>query len=251
MALRGFEWSHPLAGHINVLNTGRFTTSGVGVPTLPAFYRWLDRHDGLAQFNHPGREPRLFDDFAFEPAVADNIFAIETGNKGTGNNDGEYLAYYPQALANGWTLAPTNNQDNHSLTTNSHRTVIIAPELSRPALLEALKQRRVYATDDPNIQVAFKHRDRWMGAVIDADGPLLTFTVEIWDDEPIRSVTLFHNGQPLTGLAPEAATHQLDWRPEVQATPGYYFLQVVSGNPLDPDDGHAAQIAVTAPIWVR
>ncbi len=56
-AIRGFEWSHPLQGHINVWNTSDFADLWRAGST-GSLYRWLiGRPGGLASFNHPGREP--------------------------------------------------------------------------------------------------------------------------------------------------------------------------------------------------
>jgi predicted metal-dependent phosphoesterase TrpH len=251
VAMRGFEWSHPSAGHINVFNTDAYTSS-IQSPSLRVFYRWLDRQNGLAQFNHPGREPLTFHDFDYSSSVADNIFAIETGNKGTGNNDGEYLAYYPDALSAGWHVAPTNNQDNHSLSTNSHRTVLIAPELTRSALLYAMKNRRIYSTDDPNINVVFKLGKAWMGSVVNTSKVTARFTVDIADDEPINKIELLNEaGIVLAEKIPGVSTDSIHWRPAIPALPGSYYIQITSENVYDNADDEAVQVTMTAPIIIN
>ncbi|MDY6825030.1 MAG: CehA/McbA family metallohydrolase [Thermodesulfobacteriota bacterium] len=253
VAMRGFEWSHLLAGHINVYNTDWYVSS-ITRPSLWSFYRWLDWNDGLAQFNHPGREPFVFHDFNHMPRVADNFFAVETGNKDIGNNDGEYLAYYPEALEAGWMLAPASNQDNHSLKTNTHRTVIVAPELSRAALLDAMQHRRLYSSDDPDIEVIFRQGDTWMGGTVNspADGSPVTFTIAVKDDEPVTHFALKDTGGNVVAeKIPAVTTGTLQWCPEVPAQAGGYYVQVTSANTIDKDNGQAQQLAVTAPIWIR
>lgn len=252
VAMRGFEWSHLAAGHINVYNTDWYVSS-ITRPTLRSFYRWLDWNDGLAQFNHPGREPLVFHDLDYKSSVADNFFAIETGNKGTGNNDSEYLAYYPDALQNGWAVAPTNNQDNHSLNTNTHRTVIVAPELSRAALLDAMRNRRLYSSDDPNIEVIFKQGGTWMGGTVTAaDTNDARFTISVKDDEPVNRIALLDtSGNVVTEKVPCKPINSINWSPKVPSATGGYYVQVTSANTLDEDDGQTEQIAVTAPIWIR
>ncbi|MFA6010740.1 MAG: CehA/McbA family metallohydrolase [Desulfobacteraceae bacterium] len=250
VAMRGFEWSHALAGHINVYNTSSYTNS-ILTPSLDIFYYWLDKHNGLAQFNHPGREPLVFRNFAFNKSVADNIFAMETGNKGTGNSDGEYLAYYPKALTAGWNVAPTSNQDNHSLTTNSHRTAIITSELSRGAPLSAMKKRRLYSTDDPNINVVFKLKDTWMGSEVYSNNEPLLFTVDISDDEFIEKIELVNgSGHVVAVKTPATPTDKIQWNPMVPGK-GIYYVKVTSENWYDDPDNHPIQIAVTAPITVK
>lgn len=55
VALRGFEWSDAVFGHINVWCSQRFTDPLRTLPTIRRFWRWLERRgrDGLVGFNHP------------------------------------------------------------------------------------------------------------------------------------------------------------------------------------------------------
>jgi hypothetical protein len=251
VALRGFEWSHALAGHINVFNTDKYTSS-ILTPTLDLFYLWIEHNNALAQFNHPGREPFKFRNFLYYSFVSDNFFAMETGNKDTGNLDGEYLSYYPDALSKGWRVAPTNNQDNHSLSTNSHRTVIIAPELSRKALFSAMKSRRMYSTDDSNIKVAFKFGNHWMGSIVETAAETLTFTIDISDDETIESIELVNGkGNVVAEKIPDVKTGTLQWCPQIPAVKDAYYVIVTSENRLDDPQAEPLQVTVTAPIFIQ
>lgn len=249
VAMRGFEWSHAIAGNICVYNTWTYTNS-ILTFTLGMFYNWLDGKNGLAQFNHPGREIGVFRNLGFDSDTADNVFAIETGNKGDGNNDGEYLPYYIKALDKGWNVAPTSNQDNHSLTINSHRTAVIAGELSREGLLEAMESRRIYSTDDPDMLVVFKCGDVWMGSSIELPGEDVEFIIGVKDNEKIEKVELITTGGET--IAEYICTDEtaLLWRPVVKATSGsYFFVKVTGFNELDDDS--EKQIAVTAPIRIK
>jgi hypothetical protein len=67
VAIRGFEWSHPWWGHITVWNTSSYTNAVIDY-TMADFYKWLDRNNGIAQFNHPGREYGVFEYFLPTPA---------------------------------------------------------------------------------------------------------------------------------------------------------------------------------------
>lgn len=251
VAMRGFEWSHPLAGHINVYNTSSYTNIFL-TPDLFRFYNWLDNHNGLAQFNHPGREPLTFQNFRFDESVFDNFFAMETGNKDAGNLNGEYLAYYPQALSKGWCLAPTSNQDNHTLSSNSHRTAVIATELSRGGLIDAMKNRRIYSTDDPNIQVVFKQGSSWMGSQVVAEGETIGFVVDVADDEYIEKIELIHGkGNVVAVKIPDIPTDKIQWRPEMPALQGAYYIKITSENWYDEPSVEPSQITVTAPIQVH
>jgi len=248
VALRGFEWSHPINGHVCIYDTDDYTAAYFAI-WINFIYDWIDERDAFAQFNHPGREIGVFNDLDLETYVVDNFFAIETGNKGDGNNDGEFLPYYTQALDNGWRVAPVSNQDNHSMSVNSHRTVYVGPTLSSDGLRAAMGARRLYSTDDPDIEIAFKLGDAWMGEVVPAPEDSARFTVKVTDDEPIVAVELIGNGDTVIAeQLPGPDTSELLWKPEVPVTSGdYVFVKVTSTDELDGDGPE--QIAVTAPIW--
>jgi hypothetical protein len=249
VALRGFEWSSSVFGHVCVYNTLRYTNSVLS-PFLLMFYCWLNFNDGLAQMNHPGREELMFRNFLYVKCVADNFFAVETGNKNTGNNDSTYLDHYPDALDKGWRVAPTSNQDNHSMNANSHRSVAIMDSLTRQGLIDAMKARRIYSSDDPNMEIIFKHDDAWMGSEIETSDDTVLFTIWIRDDEPIEKVTLYTNhGVVAAEIIPDSETSEVKWEPEIEiGNSTYFYVQAEEKNLYDAD--LETQIAVTAPIWV-
>jgi hypothetical protein len=251
VALRGFEWSHPIFGHVNVYGSEDFTNAIFDF-LLGSFYEWVDQNGALAQFNHPGREKNLFRNMEFEERVADNFFAVETGNKGDGNYGSSYLPYYPRFLDQGWKVAPTSNQDNHSLQTNSHRTVCIGESLTREALLEAMHSRRLYSSDDPDTRVVFKLGENWMGSEVETRERTVEFTAIVEDDEPIAYLELITSGGAvLNSKAFAEETRIVSWHPTVEVFgDAYYYLQVTSVNDWEEDGPDPEQIAVTSPIWV-
>jgi hypothetical protein len=248
VALRGFEWSNPLIGHSVVLDTTD-RTSTITSPILSMFYDWVDSAQGLAQFNHPGREADVFGNLAFDAKLSDNFFAIEVGNKDDGITQGEYLPYYAKALDLGWRLAPTANQDCHTQQANSHRSVFVGLALTRAALLEAMKERRIYASEDPNMKVTFKLGDAWMGTRV-SGAPPASFTIRVSDDEPIVSLDLVSNGGTVVNtLTPPAGSMDVVWEPAVPSGTGKWYYLLVTAT--DVNDGEPpVQKAVTAPIWI-
>ena len=240
VALRGFEWAQNGVGHGCVFDTADFATTEEASSKGDLFV-WLKTRGAMAQFNHPG----LFGDFdevAFDANAVEQMVAIESGNMNNGNSSGKYLDAYSVALDNGWRVAPTNNQDNHELTTNSHRTVYIGPKLSRAALQEALRARRFYSSDDENMEITYKYKDALMGSVIPVLGRSITFYIEIADDDPVSSLKLItDNGTVAVELTPISGAPPVVWEPTVTADGSYYYLMVESA------DG---DIAVTAPFWI-
>jgi hypothetical protein len=64
---------------------------------------------------------------------------------------------------------PTADQDNHEKNWGSAtpaRTAIVAPTLTKASVLDALRRRHVYATEDKNLKVVIKVNGRLCGDVI-------------------------------------------------------------------------------------
>jgi hypothetical protein len=249
VALRGFEYTNNTSGHINVFFTDDFV-SAVRYPYLLFFYFWLDATSGFAQFNHPGRTPTVFDGFQYHDRLRDNVVLIETANKTVTNTRGSHLDYYARCLDKGWRVAPTAGQDNHSLTITNIRTAYIGETLSRDALVDAMRDRRIYSSDDPNMKVVFKHGDKFMGSIVRPTGFFTRFAAWVKDDEPIQQLQLITNsGKVADEISYTEETTEVVWRPWVYLFGrDYFFLKVIGVNQLDESDD--LQTAVTAPIWI-
>jgi hypothetical protein len=251
VAVRGFEWSHPYYGHVCVYNTDMYTNA-ILTPVLELFYLWVDTNNAITQFNHPSREPGIFNNLAYSESVADNFCMIETGNKDDGNVGNDYYPYYIVALDNGWKVSPSSNQDNHELKNNTHRTIVMAPELTRSGIFDAVKARRTYSTDDANMQIVFKCGDAWMGSSVNSGKKELT--VLISDDENISKIELVTNGGNMVqelNFGNSTDSRQVAWSPEIDAKSGEYYFLRITENDENKDEAHGIQIAVTAPIWIN
>lgn len=103
--------------------------------------------------------------------------------------EGEVFRY----LNLGFLLAPTADQDNHKPNwgaTTEARTAVIADELSKPALLRAMKARHVYATEDSNLRVVCRVNGHLCGDRIAAPAAGTELQIELTlhdDDEPSAS----------------------------------------------------------------
>lgn len=199
-ALRGFEWSSPTLGHMNVWFGERWTdpltTGGLGsvedllafaeqegltveadavaalgdlIASTPAagvgmagWYGWLRRDpatpvvgggaDALVGFNHPGREPFRFSDFAFDPQLRDRVVSLEVFNR-----DDDYLFEVRRGtsplvgcLDAGWRPGLLGVTDQHGddwgipegLGRGGHHVTA----LSRDGVRAAMLDRRFFAT---------------------------------------------------------------------------------------------------------
>ncbi len=246
IALHGYEYTHPTDGHVTVWNTDTFASrDDPQYDTLPEFYVWLAAQpDALAEFNHPFDDSD-FDDFTYEPTVASHVALLEVGN-----GSERYAQYYTfeeqwmQALAAGWRLAPANNSDSENAywgADTAHRTGLVAPALTQADLLDAIRARRAFATEDSNLALTLRSGEAWMGSVISA-ATVLTFTVNAVDLDPVGepiTLTLYDRTLPVTSAA--FAAPPVEWTVAVAGRPGhFYWARAVQA------DGDVAQ---TAPLW--
>ena len=157
-------------------------------------------------------------------------------------------------LRHGFALAPAANHDNHLAnwgTGHTSRTAIIAPELTESALLSAIEQRSVYASEDPNLEIRFyaegRIRSGGMGATVDD-----TVTVQVLlsdPDFPGRFDVTVYLGMVGADAVEPIAIHELvadQWH-ELQvplARPGEHFVYLQVYEP-EPD-----RMAWTAPVWI-
>ncbi|MCB9078695.1 MAG: lamin tail domain-containing protein [Anaerolineaceae bacterium] len=243
IALRGLEWTHDTVGHINIFNTETLVSrTNPLFADLSGLYTWLAANPHvIAQFNHPdARYGGTFADFAYHPAAAQVMYLQEIGN-----NAQKYTTYeasFVQSNAVGWKTAPTNNSDHHAAawgSDNPARTGIIAPALTTENVLDALRQRRVFATEDSNLAVALRVGTDWMGSILPPSG-VVPLTVEIVDQD-VEAARLFLYDRNLL-----VATHRLQsngqWSVPIEARPGHYFwVKVIQA------DGDTAY---SAPIWI-
>ena len=262
VAMAGFEmtWSGG-PGHINTFNTPGIVSrnnSTLNNKTkdagMQAYYKLLSQPEGanaLSQFNHPGTTFGNFIDFGYWDAVIDTrMYMVEVGNgEGQIGAGGYYPSYeqYIMALDKGWHVAPTNNQDNHKGrwgNANDARDVVLTDDFTEDGIYEAIRNRRMYATEDKNLELDYTVNGNMMGSIIDVPEKL-SFEVSFNDPDrtdSIAKVELVANSGKVAytwdnaaDLAKGSVSVTLD--PEYT----YYFVRVTEG------DG---DLAVTAPVWV-
>jgi hypothetical protein len=156
VALRGFEWSHFLHGHMNVWASQRFTDPLRTFPTMGRFWRWLETRgtEGLISFNHPGTGRLRFGRFGYRPALAERLVGLESFNKAD-----EYLlkgtdrgkeSPLTQCLNAGWRVGLLGVTDEHGADWGTPegkgRAGLYVRELTRSGVLEALAARRLFAS---------------------------------------------------------------------------------------------------------
>lgn len=258
--LWGFEWSNPLLGHINILNTEDFTDT---IRTLPLdkLYEWLaDRPQGFGSFNHPGDFDFLGREFHhFEPRehAIPQLTGVELWNANSSFDEFYYngswesdFSYLDAANLQGWRLGALGAQDNHNRewgTLNQFRTGVLATELTREAIIDACRNRRFYATEDRDLVLDFRSNGFPMGARLEGQPRTFQVTAQDRSGDEFAQVRLYRNGRQIdstdvAGNAVEAAFADKDF-----AGPAYYYVIVTQTD--DNDQNGRNDEAISSPIW--
>ncbi len=263
VALAGFEmtWSGG-PGHINTFNTPGIVsrnnstlnnkTADAG---MKAYYSLLSQAEGngsVSQFNHPGKTFGNFSDFSYWNAVADSrIFLVEVGNgEGQIGAGGYYPSYeqYIMALDKGWHVAPTNNQDNHKGkwgNANDARDVILTDNFTEEGVYQALRDMRVYSTEDKNLEINYTVNDLPLGSTIAEVPEKLNLNVSVHDPDATDTISkvevVVNSGKTIHTWSDAAELAKGELSVELKPDYSYYFIRVTEA------DG---DLAVTAPVWV-
>ena len=264
VAIAGFEmtWSGG-PGHINTFNTAGVVSrnnSTLNNKTddagMKAYYALLSQEEGadsISQFNHPGTTFGNFKDFAYwDPVIDSRMYTVEVGNgEGQIGAGGYYPSYeqYIMALDKGWHVAPTNNQDNHKGrwgNANDARDVILTDDFTEQGIYEAIRNYRVYATEDKNLELGYTVNGEQMGTILSEVPEKLSFNISVYDPDKtdsIASVELVVNSGKVaySWSKDEIAAAGGILTTELAPDYSYYFVRVTES------DG---DIAVTAPVWV-
>jgi hypothetical protein len=286
VALYGQEFSTISAGnHMNVLDVPDVIDVSNGA-FGQLLNTWLPAHPdstgGLAALllNHPATSNSSADkEYGRDDFGSDAEWIRRVGSaasmiamiNGPSHADGEGLP--PAAPAEsevrrylnlGFHLAPTADQDNHKSTwgtvTNA-RTAVIADDLSKPALLKAMKARHVYATEDKNLRIVCRVNGQLCGDILQTVPPVgseLSIELTIHDDdEPSATyeIDVFSDqigGEPSSGPIETVSTTGNTLAPfriedvRYNGNSQYVFFRIRQLT----EDGHADR-AWTAPIWIE
>ncbi len=262
VAIAGFEmtWSGG-PGHINTFNTpglvsrnNKTLNNKTNDAGMRAYYALLSKDEGaesISQFNHPGTTFGTFSEFAYYDATIDSrITMVEVGNgEGAIGSGGYFPSYseYIKALDKGWHLAPTNNQDNHKGhwgDSNDARTVIYTGDLTEGTVYQAMRDMRMYATEDKNLDIVYQVNGLLLGSILEEVPASAHFEATLTDPdgEGLGTIEIVTNGGAVVNSfeAGSASTYTVDYTLDAPKA-GYYFLRCTQA---DKD------IAVTAPVWL-
>ena len=272
LALYGMEWGViNKGGHLNIFNSEQLLgwekngrgqlLAEIDTPKgdYAGLYTLMRERGWLGQFNHPARSGQFLvggealgytadGDAAMVLCEVMNTSAFSTNEQETETRRSNFEAACNKALAAGYHLAFSSNQDNHCANWGAaygNRTaILIAREaaLSRDSLFEALRARRVFATMDKHGQLIFTANGRMMGERFDNRGPLqLAVSFSNTRGHQAAAIAIFQgvpggNGS-VTELSDQASL-------SLTPSPGlhFYYARVTQ------DDGN---LLWSAPVWVN
>lgn len=261
VTLWGFEWSNPVLGHINVLNTPDYVSaiSGFGITDL---YDWLnDRPQGFGRFNHPGDYGAAGLEFLhleLYPDAVPQMVGIETWN---GNNSfdeyyydggwGNNYSYWDEGNLQLWHLGALGGQDNHHPnwgTLNQFRTAVLAEGLTREQIVDAYRNRRFYATEDKDLYLDFRCQGYPMGSHI--YGVERRFKVKARDKsgDTFQEVRLYRNGELLKTKYVSGRRIRVRFKDLSRTGSDYYYVIVRQND--DNDLNGRNDEAISSPIWI-
>lgn len=251
LGLFGYEMTWPeesRIGHIVALGTrtllsrdqAEFANPATG---LEAYYQALTKlPNSVSMFCHPGKRFGDFQSFGhYTPDYDDRIHLLEVAS----GEEASSWDQYGKALDSGWHLAPAISQNNHNGLwgdADQSRTVILTDDLTEASLLEAIRKRRVYATEDRNLHLYWELDGCPMGGILhQATRPEILLSAWDPDGEAIGTIEVIAEGGQV--LSTQTASESDIF---ISISPGsgfrYCYLQITQ-----PD----GQRAVTAPVWIE
>jgi hypothetical protein len=162
-----------------------------------------------------------------------------------------------EALARGYRLGMIASSDNHVGTPGRNYphdrqvhtpfpgglAAIWAPELTREALFEGLRNRRCYGTTGARIILRFSLDGHPMGSIVDGSSRQRSrkLVVDVIGTDAVSRVEIIRNGE--VAFSETTVKRQIEWKDDSPVTGGlYYYVRVFQA------DGHRAW---SSPIWVE
>jgi hypothetical protein len=208
----------------------------------------------VASFNHPG--PEQYNNWDYrDPRVTEIITLLEVINS---NNKIHYDAFV-NALTHGWKVSPVCGNDNHGLegiTRDTSRTFVLATAKSKAAILDAMKNRRTYASLDTNIQCRYTVNGAIMGSTLNRP-EALNFNIVISDPDTgnpkdkITKIDIVKDGGVVVQVYTPTPAYSVQWSPTIpDSTSKVFWVRVWNAGGGDaPGADPAKPVAWLAPVW--
>ncbi|MGX9773603.1 CehA/McbA family metallohydrolase [Janthinobacterium aestuarii] len=271
LALYGMEWGViNKGGHLNIINSEQLLgweknaqgelLANIETPKgdYAGLYKLMRERGWIGQFNHPAQTGQFLvneqplgytpdGDATMVLCEVMNTSAFSTNDAETETRRSNYEAACNRALAAGYHVAFSSNQDNHCANWGAsygNRTAVLVTgtPVSRDSFLDALRARRVYATMDKHAQLLFTANGKLMGERFDNHGPLrLATSFSNSAGRQAAAIAILH-GVPGGNGSVTQVSDQAELTITPAPGPHFYYAR------LTQDDGN---IVWSAPVWVN
>lgn len=120
---------------------------------------------------------------------------------------------------------------------------VIVDRLDRASVLEALRQRRCYATTGERIRLDVRLNGQLMGETVKATFVERHITIRCWAPERLAHIEIVKNGQLVYSHSCRGAMEEVDYRDYIVSEPvDYYYVRATL---------HGGGVAWSSPIWVE
>ncbi|MFN8011292.1 MAG: immunoglobulin domain-containing protein [Holophagaceae bacterium] len=272
MALYGNEWGVITnGGHMNLLNpdglatwehgAGGLLTGDYYVPKsdYAAMYALMKQRGWIGQFNHPKTSGQFVvggTNLAFDANGAEvmalcevmNTSAFSTNTTETETGHSSYASAWNILLERGYHVAPTTDQDNHCANwglSYRNRTGVLIPTgtaLTLQSFLDAVKARRVFATEDKAGQLVLTANGHVMGEAFSNAGTLTLVANYASTSGQTASRIQFFEGVPGRNGTVTQLTEGTDTYAFTPAAGDHFYYAIVTQANGDK--------LFSAPVWV-
>ncbi len=205
---------------------------------------------GLIQNNHPDAGPNGRDQFDYDPRYASVIVNTELRPDRMRYQGKTYQLNMEhtvrQFLNKGGKTGFVGSTDTHE-GKPAARTAVLARELTRAAIFEALRHRRNYAVSNARIVLDFKIDGHFMGEEIEIQGKP-RIAVAVHGTDKIEEIIVVRDGSTIHTVRPRTNDVRFDYVDETYSGNSYYYVRVIQA---DRDEQGNRSHAWSSPIWVK
>lgn len=269
VAMYGMEWGViSQGGHVILYGYDQLIGWEAGnydvfnaISDYNGLFQKIARYTGgnaFAYLAHP--DPTDYDSLLIKPLNVTNDSAIvgaairsgpamSTDTSYANPSTFSYEQRYKEALSLGYHLGAGLDHDNHYTTfgrTAQSRLVVLAPSLTKSNIMSAIKNMRIYASDDWNTKVNYTINGQPLGSIFSSSGnPTISVSVTDDDGESVSSIKVYYgvpgSGVLVTQLTANTNSTTLTYTHNIANLSSYYYYLVIT----QPDGNKI----FTSPIW--
>jgi hypothetical protein len=208
------------------------------------------KHGGLIHNNHPAADIEGRDQFDYDPRYSSVMVNTEIwpdtmqykGKTHSLNMERTLRGFLNKGGKTGFVGSTDTHEGKPAA-----KTAVLAKELTRPAIFDALRHRRNYAVFNARIVLDFKINGHFMGEEIEISGnPRIVANVKGTDK--IEEVVIVRDGSVIHTLNPRIQEIRFEYEDKSFSGSSYYYLRVVQA---DKDEHGNRSYAWSSPIWVK